>query len=316
MTSSYDPIETALLARLLVGGRKPPSELEVIKSLRPIVGTAEARVRAALTRLEADGLRTSEMKLTTKGRERARELLGTTKLPTRWPGMKALLVELALGKTQKRNSRRLTPANVRAAALARKLDLPVASSPADVLDAWAARVLGMTGQRLTIVNVRAHVLSQALGISSLRNPSHIGALASAKLLGVARSDADSVRDAVLRDWLSAPQTETTAAAEEDELDRFASTVKEIARDMSDDGRFGRFKVFIAPIWTRARSAPLFARMSEADFKGKLVAAHRAGLLRLTRADLTPAMRRELVAASEVPYLNAAFHFVDLEGTLS
>ncbi len=57
-------------------------------------------------------------------------------------------------------------------------------------------------------------------------------------------------------------------------------------------------------------------MSEDEFKAKLVEAHRSGLLRLSRADLTPAMAPEVVADSEVPYLNAVFHFVDLEGTLS
>jgi hypothetical protein len=39
-------------------------------------------------------------------------------------------------------------------------------------------------------------------------------------------------------------------------------------------------------------------------------------LRLCRADLTPAMAPDLVSASEVSYLNAVFHFVDLEGVLS
>jgi hypothetical protein len=92
-------------------------------------------------------------------------------------------------------------------------------------------------------------------------------------------------------------------------------VKALAHEATD-GRFGRHKVFIAPIWERARSVVPFCRMSESEFKARLVEAHRAGLLRLSRADLTPAMAPELVAASEAPYLNGVFHFVDLEGTVS
>ena len=39
-------------------------------------------------------------------------------------------------------------------------------------------------------------------------------------------------------------------------------------------------------------------------------AHRQGELRLARADLVAAMDPELVARSEIGYLNATFHFVE------
>lgn len=68
------------------------------------------------------------------------------------------------------------------------------------------------------------------------------------------------------------------------------------------GRFGRFKVFIAALGL------------DNDGKERLVEAHRAGLLRLCRADMIPMMDRGVVLASETNYLNATFHFLDTEGT--
>ncbi|MBX3226498.1 MAG: hypothetical protein KIT84_32445 [Labilithrix sp.] len=286
-----------------------------MKSLRPLFGNTsdvEARLREGLARLAAEGLcAAGEMRLTATGERKAAALLGVKAgaKPT-WARLKASLVELALGRSP--SERPLGAGAIRAVALASKLGLETKSTrQADVLDAWAARELGMAGQRLTIANVRAFALSRALGIESLRDPKRIGAVATAHVLGVPRTDAGLVRDAVLRDWLEKP---AAAAPEGDELHSFASAVKEIARATEDDGRFGRHKVFIAPIWRRARAS--FRSMDEGQFKAKLVDAHRAGLLRLARADLTPAMAPDVVEASEVPYLNAVFHFVDLEGALS
>lgn len=321
---SHDPIEAALLARLLVRARKAPSEAAVLRSLRAFLGDVElARLRGGLARLREQGLCTSALTLSPQGRARAREALGLEgdELPTDWPVLKGILVEVALGHDRRRRSPPLTAGAVRAAALASRLDLPLAtSSAADVLDAWAARELGMEGQRLTVANVRAHVLSRALGIGAIRDPKRIGAVAAAKVLGVPRADASSVRRAVLRDWLRAEAPEVrraTPGADAPSVDLlgFAAAVKDVAREAAD-GRFGRHKVFIGPIWRRARAISPFSRMEEAEFKARLVDAHRAGLLRLSRADLTPAMAPELVAASEAPYLNGVFHFVDLEGSRS
>lgn len=65
----------------------------------------------------------------------------------------------------------------------------------------------------------------------------------------------------------------------------------------DDGRrFGR-KVFIAALG-----------LSEA-MRQRLVEAHRAGLLVLSRCDLVQVFDPELVKASEVRYLTGEFHFV-------
>ena len=331
---SYGPMEIILLARLLAQGRKPLSEAEVMKSVRPLLrgpttrtSEAEQDLRVALTRLADDGLVVSgTMVLTPSGKKQARDELGLTgkTVPTQWGALKAILVELALGKrTRGPRGTSLTAGAIRATALARKLGIETSSTrPSDVLDAWAARELGMEGQRLTVANVRAFVLSRAIGIGALRDPKRIGSVAMAHVLGVPRTDAGTIRDAVLADWLTTSRSVGRTSlprrrrpSVDDELRAFANDVKSAAVEATD-GRFGRHKVFIGPIWERMRDARRGAAMNEDAFKEKLVEAHRAGLIRLSRADLTPAMAPELVSASEVSYLNAVFHFVDLEGTLS
>lgn len=286
------------------------------------------------------------MTLTKNGTKKASAVLGLRGETTpKWNLLKGILVELALGKKLRGpRARALSAGAIRAAALARKLGIDSGStSPSDVLDAWAARELGMADKRLTTANVRAHVLARAIGIGALRDPKRIGTVATAHVLGVPRMNATTVREAVFRDWLaatnepadrngrvrpsepskpsepSAPsdgnhRNQRTERTQTGDLRTFADVVKAAALEVPA-ARFGRHKVFIGPIWNRLRENARL-EMKEGEFKAKLVEAHRAGLLRLSRADLTPAMGADLVSASEVSYLNAVFHFVDLEGVLS
>jgi hypothetical protein len=53
-------------------------------------------------------------------------------------------------------------------------------------------------------------------------------------------------------------------------------------------------------------------MNVADFKDRLVRAHREGLLELGRADPIEAMNQAEVRESATPYLNAVYHFVRIE----
>jgi hypothetical protein len=66
-------------------------------------------------------------------------------------------------------------------------------------------------------------------------------------------------------------------------------------------RFGRYKVLVAAL------APSKAT------KALLLRAHQAGLLVLTRADMSFTMDQKLVAESEITYLNAQWHFVSPVG---
>jgi len=86
-------------------------------------------------------------------------------------------------------------------------------------------------------------------------------------------------------------------------------VREVAKTLHGASRYGRSKVFIGDI------APIVARrtgLTIEQVKHELMNAHRRSELRLSRADLTSTMSPAKVAASEIPYLNATFHFVNDE----
>src|SRR6185436_5348674 len=93
-------------------------------------------------------------------------------------------------------------------------------------------------------------------------------------------------------------------------ERFSpALVREVAKSLHGDSRYGRYKVFIGVL------APIVARhtaMTVEEVKRELMNAHKRNELRLSRADLTSTMSPAKVAASEIPYLNATFHFVNDE----
>lgn len=73
-------------------------------------------------------------------------------------------------------------------------------------------------------------------------------------------------------------------------------------------RFGR-KVFISALWQQLKTHPRFEGMTLAEFKRRLIEAHRAQLLTLARADFVAAMDSRAVAESEAVTDGATFHFV-------
>jgi hypothetical protein len=88
------------------------------------------------------------------------------------------------------------------------------------------------------------------------------------------------------------------------LDRFATKVQDVADHSPRVARFHGDRSFISSVYD-AIDWPL----SFDAFKARLVEAHRANLLRLTRAELVSAMDPELVERSATHYHNATFHFV-------
>jgi hypothetical protein len=107
-----------------------------------------------------------------------------------------------------------------------------------------------------------------------------------------------------------PETKTKAiVVEPDELGRAASMIKRAAR-APDVERF-HDRAFIASIYDHLERAGVID-ISLDHFKRQLVQLHRAGLLRLTRADLVGAMDPDLVERSEAKYQDATFHFVALD----
>ena len=95
------------------------------------------------------------------------------------------------------------------------------------------------------------------------------------------------------------------------LPEFAAIVRQAAA-RATEGVFGRYKVFIAPLWRALRTHPALGDLSLDAFKRELVAANRAGLLTLARADMAAVLSPREIAESETRHLEAEYHFVERE----
>jgi hypothetical protein len=92
---------------------------------------------------------------------------------------------------------------------------------------------------------------------------------------------------------------------------FAAAVRDAAR-LPSVARFHEDRAFIGSVWEQMRSRGLLGPMSLDEFKVRLIAAYRDGLLRITRAELIAAMDPVEVERSEARYQDATFHFVALD----
>lgn len=90
----------------------------------------------------------------------------------------------------------------------------------------------------------------------------------------------------------------------DDLQQFAKMVLSSARP----GIFPD-KAFISEIWKSN-----FQNMPLEKFKSMLLAAHKAGNLVLSRADMTNVLPQDLVRESEISVGNATFHFVKFDAS--
>jgi hypothetical protein len=150
-------------------------------------------------------------------------------------------------------------------------------------------------------------------------------LLAVRAVGAKRGDAEGLRNAALARWAegheSEPAAELASAVPKSDNDNskdrrpalpeLAAAVVRAARG-PEVARFHDDRAFIGSIWEHMRGQVPVGGMSLEDFKDQLVAAHRAGLLRMTRADLVGAMDSDEVQRSEATYLGATFHFVALD----
>ncbi len=102
----------------------------------------------------------------------------------------------------------------------------------------------------------------------------------------------------------------SVAAERAELDlpAFALRVRELGYHDPRVVRFHDDRAFLASIYDAG--APWKEGLEQ--WKARAVEAHRAGLLRLTRADLVGAMPPDLVRRSEAAHGMATYHFLALD----
>jgi hypothetical protein len=178
-------------------------------------------------------------------------------------------------------------------------------SLATVCDRLVWRSLHLAGNaKRTPPEIRAHFMRALLPTAS-GPPEKLVRLLAAHDAGASRTDLRSLREALVRRWLCAQTWDTPPT--------FATAVRDAA-DRATDGTFGGRKVFISTVWRGVREQPAFRDLSLEQFKRELVAAHKAGLVSLARADLTAAMDAAAVRESETTHLEARYHFVERERT--
>ncbi|HVK72380.1 MAG TPA: hypothetical protein VM734_03640 [Kofleriaceae bacterium] len=188
---------------------------------------------------------------------------------------------------------------------------------------WDGLALAGTAKR-TPPEVRSLFLARWLGLAGgeAGPPERVLRLAAAREVGAARPEVRLLRDALVRRWLAglpwgaataaapapapAPAPAITAAGAG--LDAFAAAVRAAAQ-AEQHAVFGPRKVYIAGVWDALRGHPAVAGLDLGRFKGRLVEAHRAGLVSLARADLAGAMDPALMDSSETTSLDARYHFV-------
>ena len=295
-----------------------PSELkEALASFGAHLPDWTAQVSDAIAALESGGLVAREgkrIRLTDAGGKRALAVLGVKALPARvdWGKIKRdYLVPRMMGLPT--SAAGMPADSLCAAVIAHHRGLTVTSETptlAQVENALVWKALGVDSDRpLTKKALLTQVLAFALEGARVREPKKALALLAAKHVGARRAGAEAVRDAIARRWIDgkpAPVATTplpSPPAAED-LPAFAARVIQAAKG-AKTGRFGDHKVFIGQVHRELGSA-----VPDLDsFKARLVEAHRAELLTLSRADLVEAMSPEDVRVSETRYLGEEFHFV-------
>jgi hypothetical protein len=182
-------------------------------------------------------------------------------------------------------------------------------SPSALADAFAWERLGLTGRAKRLpAEVRSLFLQRELDAHAAKYERLLRQLA-ARELGVPRTDARTLREGLVRAWL----TKRAFGQETPTSGEFAADVVATARS-ARAGVFGERKVFISEVWQQLRELPTWSSLTLEEFKARLLAAHRVGDVELARADLVAAMNPEVVAASETLANGASFHFVVREAS--
>jgi hypothetical protein len=345
-----EKVQLLILARLVDRPKKPITRPRLYKDIgayvapRLTAGEWNVMLDEALGALAAGGLiEQGPLRLTGAGRTRLEQLLGVTPLPS-WTEIKgihlpALGLDLSPASPQVRKRLRDAP-GLRAGILRRHHRLRTREAPTlnQAVDALVWQLLDVdTDEPLTLNKLRAHMLRRLLGADARIPLERLEALAAAKALDLATTNAVALRPALIRQWLWAqPQSESPRApadpnpavdpVSDSDMDSAMdsasdpdSDIRALARralavaagiEHTDQGRFDDRKVFVSAVWRRMRDEPACTGMDLEAFKAHLFEAHRRGLLVLHRADLVGAMDPAAVAASEIRYLNATFHFIE------
>lgn len=284
-TTGADRVEQIALTWLLVAPQKTGPAV-LAERLSKLLGESKAAQTKAAAQLVAElrarGLVTPrKLALTDRGRAEALSILGVSELPRKagWPWVQKVLVLQALDLP-------FTPVSHKHAA---KAD-------------WIA----------------AHLVIKHLGLTVRGEPSlsKVGQALAWRALGEEGKTRFQFHEAfaALVANKAAP-TPTSAPNEpslaELDLPGFAQKVMEAARS-SPTGRWHDNKIFISHVWAEIQRRGWAGAMTLDAFRERMIKAHQKNLFTLSRADLVQSMPPEDVAASEIAYMNATFHFVRLD----
>lgn len=293
----------------------------------------------------------SRFQTTTKGKKLALQKLGLDSLPStmRWPTLKnCYLIASLLGlpaPTNEYDRRCITSADgLRASILINCFRLSTAaySSLTQARDSLLWQQLADTTatanlQKKLVASKTIQSKPFALGaiitlflnnlLDTERELSWEAALKQlvAKLVGARRINPEELRLAILRaatekpvpfkqqatPELLVPTPSPIFSDESLDLKNFADHVLKVA-NRCPSGRVGDNKIFISHVWRLMKHDDKQFGLDLNDFKYYLTIANNQGLISLSRADLAYAMDKDAVSASETPYLNSIFHFINLE----
>lgn len=183
---------------------------------------------------------------------------------------------------------------------------------AQACDAVVWSRLGLAGKpKRTPPEIRAHFVVQLFAAPQQAPvagpPDKLVRQFAAVTVGAVRADLRALRDALGRRWLAGVDWNQTVRPSS--APTFAEAVVKAAAAAEARAVFDDRNVFISAVWRALHGRPPIDRMSLDGFKHALVAAHRAGLVSLARADLVAVMDPAEVAASETASGEARYHFV-------
>jgi hypothetical protein len=163
------------------------------------------------------------------------------------------------------------------------------------------------------VRVDTNIWRRMLAMRALRADGHDAQSLTRGLLAIPAKRAGSTEmpSRTLETPRAPTNTNDPRPAPQPTLADFAAAVQKAAR-LPTVARFHDDRAFIGSVWDHMRGRRPVGDMTLSDFKQRLIAAHRDGLVRITRADLVGVMDRSLVERSEARFLDATFHFVALE----
>ena len=356
------------LALARIAAENGATRADLVRDLAPLTShrLSPSELRAGLdgvlAGLEADGcisVSRGRFRLSASGSEAVAEQLGARKLPPGWPAIRdARLVAAALGIAAE-------PSNIKALGRPDGLRALILQKAFRV---GGKRVLGSSRLRMALAVVALErafgnkiksgldagrglsvKASRLLAGQLARRPRDFGtdtrliSALAAEVVGASQSDPASLRQAVLRKYVTErlrgsaaerpaapavpvaaqPENSTVrvvprnvapprpAAASRPDLEGFVRVVLEHA-DAQAEGWPGNRKALIARVWRAIAQAKPEWGLSEIEFKSMLAEVHRTGHVILGSADIKSKENLKDVQDSAIAYKNTVWHFIRVE----